>query len=235
MADYQLHAAHLYADLMNTYGDYGNLVALRYYAQQIGVDLDVSLVSIGDEFDDQQYDFVLFGGGQDYEEAIVAKDLPLKAAGIKRYIEADGPLLGVCGGFQLLGQYFLLADGTRIEGVGAMQHYTLNQPHNRFTGNVEIVNQETGQKYRGFENHQGRTFIADNQRPLGQVLKGKGNNGEDGGEGLIYKNVYGTYFHGPILTRNGNLALRLLEISLKRKYPAVDWSEKLKFVTPESF
>jgi len=235
MAEYQLHAAHLYADLMNTYGDYGNLVALRYYANQIGVDLDVELVSIGDEFDEDKFDFVLFGGGQDYEEAVVAKDLPMKAAGLKRYIEADGPLLGVCGGFQLLGEYFLLADGTRIEGISAMKHYTLNQPHNRFTGNIQIENSETGQEYKGFENHQGRTFLADNQRPLGKVLQGKGNNGEDGGEGLIYKNVYGTYFHGPILTRNGNLALRILQIALERKYPDVDWANQIAQIEAESF
>ncbi|KRN75281.1 hypothetical protein IV73_GL000443 [Weissella kandleri] len=235
MAKYQINAAHLYADLMNTYGDYGNLVALRYYAQQIGVDFNVDVVSIGDEFHDQKYDFVLFGGGQDYEEQVVAADLPTKSAAIKRYIEADGPFLGVCGGFQLLGEYFLLADGTRVEGISAMRHYTLNQPHNRFTGNIRIQSEETGQIYVGFENHQGRTFIADNERPLGNVLSGNGNNGEDHGEGLIYKNVFGTYFHGPILTRNGNLALRMLAIILKRKYPEIDWKAKLAPVEPESF
>ena len=125
-AEYVLHTAHLYGDLMNTYGDYGNIVAMRYYASQIGVDVDVELISLGDEFDDKKYDFVLFGGGQDYEEQIVAEDLKFKADAIKRYIESDGPLLGVCGGFQLLGHYFLMADGTRVEGISVMDHYTLN-------------------------------------------------------------------------------------------------------------
>ncbi|MDR3191378.1 MAG: glutamine amidotransferase [Lactobacillaceae bacterium] len=235
MSEYVIHAAHLYADLMNTYGDYGNIVALRYYANQIGVDVDVEMVSLGDEFDDTKFDFVLFGGGQDYEEEVVSHDLPNKAEAIKRYIENDGPLLGVCGGFQLLGQYFLLADGTRIEGIAAMDHYTLNQPHNRFIGNVLVKNKETKQEYRGFENHQGRTFLSDDERPLGNIVQGNGNNGEDGSEGLIYKNVYGTYFHGPIFTRNGNLALRVLEIALLRKYPDVDWGAKLAGVVAESF
>ncbi|TYC48957.1 glutamine amidotransferase [Weissella muntiaci] len=235
MADYEIKIAHLYGDLMNTYGDYGNIVALRYYAKQVGVDVAVDLVSLGDEFDENKYDFALFGGGQDYEEQIVSYDLPQKSAAIKRYIEADGPMLGVCGGFQLLGHYFLLADGSRVEGIGALDHYTLNQPDNRFTGNIRIKNAETGEVYRGFENHQGRTFLGAGERPLGNTIEGKGNNGEDGGEGLIYKNVYGTYFHGPIFTRNGNLALQVLQIILQRKYPEVDWSERLAQVTAEAF
>lgn len=235
MTEFQLNTAHLYADLMNTYGDYGNLVALRYYAKQLGVGFETTTVSIGDEFKADAYDFVLFGGGQDYEEQVVADDLPTKAAAIKQYIEADGPFLGVCGGFQLLGEYFLLADGTRVEGIAAMHHYTLNQPNSRFTGNVQIKNEETGQIYKGFENHQGRTFIADDERPLGTIIHGNGNNGEDGGEGLIYKNVFGTYFHGPVLTRNGNLALRILQIALERKYPNVDWATQIATIEPESF
>jgi CobQ-like glutamine amidotransferase family enzyme len=235
MAEYEINVGHLYGDLMNTYGDYGNIVALRYYAKQVGVDVNVELVSLGDPFNADDFDFVLFGGGQDYEEQVVARDLQDKGDEIKRYIENDGPLLGVCGGYQLLGHYFLMADGTRVEGISAMDHYTLNQQHNRFTGNITIVNEETGEEYRGFENHQGRTFLGEGERPLGAVAEGKGNNGEDGGEGLIYKNVYGTYFHGPIFTRNGNLALRVLKIALERKYPEVDWEEKLAGVVPEEF
>lgn len=233
--DYEIRIAHLYGDLMNTYGDYGNIVALRYYAKQIHVDVDVELVSLGDKFDADRYDFALFGGGQDYEEQVVADDLPTKKEDIKRFIENDGPMLGVCGGYQLLGHYFLLADGTRVEGIGALDHYTLNQPNGRFIGNVQIKSEETGQVYRGFENHQGRTFLGEGERPLGKIIEGKGNNGEDGGEGLVYKNVFGTYFHGPILTRNGNLALRMLQIILERKYPDVDWASQIAEITPESF
>ena len=235
MADYKLHTAHLYGDLMNTYGDFGNIVALRYYAHQIGVEVDEKIISLGDDFDPTTYDFVLFGGGQDYEQMIVSDDLPDKARALKQYIETDGPFLGVCGGFQLLGQYFLLADGTRVNGIGALSHYTLNQPDNRFIGNITIHDEVNDLEYRGFENHQGRTFLGDDERPLGKVIKGNGNNGEDGGEGLVYRNVYGTYFHGPILTRNGNLALHILQLALERRYPDVNWQDKIAAITPEFF
>lgn len=235
MAEYKINAAHLYGDLMNTYGDFGNIVALRYYAQKIGVAVDQYIVSLEDNFDAKDYDFVLFGGGQDYEQMIVAEDLPKKATALKAYIEDDGPFLGVCGGFQLIGQYFILADGTKVNGIGALSHYTLNQPNGRFIGNVTIEDEVNGLEYHGFENHQGRTFLGDDERPLGKIIKGKGNNGEDGGEGLVYKNAYGTYFHGPILTRNGNLALHMLQLILERKYPQVDWQQKIATIIPEFF
>lgn len=235
MADYKLQTAHLYGDLMNTYGDYGNIVALSYYANLIGVDVETQVISLEDDFDDTAYDFVLFGGGQDYEQMVVTKDLPGKSEAIKRYIENDGVFLGVCGGFQLLGDYFVLADGTRVEGIKAMMHYTLNQTDSRFIGNVVIEDPTNGDVYRGFENHQGRTFLDAEERPLGMVKQGNGNNGEDGGEGLVYKNTYGTYFHGPILTRNGNLTLRLLQTMLERRYPDVDWASQIAQLEPEFF
>ena len=134
-----------------------------------------------------------------------------------------------------MGHYFLMADGTRVEGISVMDHYTLNQQHSRFIGNVLIKDEVNGNEYRGFENHQGRTFLGEGERPLGMVLQGKGNNGEDGGEGLVYRNVYGTYFHGPIFTRNGNLALHVLQTALERKYPEVNWAEKMANIEPESF
>lgn len=235
MSEYKLNIAHLYGDLMNTYGDYGNAVSLAYYAKQLGVEMETEIISLGDKFDSKAYDFVLFGGGQDYEQQIVSEDLPTKAEEIKAYIEADGPLLGVCGGFQLLGQYFILADGTRVEGINAMGHYTLNQPDSRFIGDVIIEDPTNGDIYRGFENHQGRTFLDEKQRPLGKLKQGQGNNGEDGGEGLVYRNVYGTYFHGPIFARNGNLTLRVLEKMLNRRYPNVDWHSQIEKIEPEFY
>ncbi|CAH1853437.1 type 1 glutamine amidotransferase [Convivina intestini] len=243
MADYTLNIAHLYGDLMNTYGDYGNIIALKYYAKQIGVQINVELVSLNDDFDGHNYDFVLFGGGQDYEETIVAHDLKNKAGQIKDYIENDGPLLAVCGGFQLLGHYMEMADGSKVDGIGVMDHYTTNMTADevqtlkgqRLTGDITIKNDETGETYHGFENHQGRTFLGKGERALGQVTKGQGNNGMDQSEGVIYHNVYGSYFHGPIFTRNGNLAKRVLATALSRKYPDIDWKEKLATVPAESF
>ncbi|MCK8627875.1 type 1 glutamine amidotransferase [Fructobacillus cardui] len=243
MADYTLELAHLYGDLMNTYGDYGNIIALRYYAKQIGVDVDDRLVSLNEDFDPKAYDFVLFGGGQDYEETIVANDLKAKADGLKEYIENDGPLLAVCGGFQLLGHYMEMADGTKVDGIGVMDHYTTNMTDDqvktlkgsRLTGDIVIKNNETGEEYHGFENHQGRTFLGKGEEALGTVTTGQGNNGMDKTEGVIYHNVYGSYFHGPIFTRNGNLAKRVLATALSRKYPDINWQAKLNQVPTETF
>ncbi len=243
MADYKLTLAHLYGDLMNTYGDYGNIIALRYYAKQIGVEIDDQLVSLNDDFYPKAYDFVLFGGGQDYEETIVANDLAGKKEGLKEYIENDGPLLAVCGGFQLLGHYMEMADGSKVDGIGVMDHYTTNMTDpsvkvakgTRLTGDIVIKNNETGETYHGFENHQGRTFLGKGEKALGTVVSGRGNNGMDQSEGVIYHNVYGSYFHGPIFTRNGNLAKRVLATALERKYPDVDWQAKLEKVPAETF
>ncbi|AVK63425.1 glutamine amidotransferase [Lactobacillus sp. CBA3606] len=221
---YTLKAAHLYGDLMNTYGDIGNLLAMRYYAKAVDATIDVDLISLDDPFPADTYDFVLFGGGQDYEQTIVSKDLQTKKAALTAYIENDGPCLAICGGFQMLGHYYIGAHGEKIAGIGALDHYTLSQDNNRFIGNITIKNAETGQTYYGFENHNGTTFLGQGERPLGQVLQGNGNNGQDQSEGVIYKNTFGSYFHGPILARNEALAKRILKLTLQRKYPAADFS-----------
>lgn len=216
---YTLHAAHLYGDLMNTYGDIGNILAMRYYAKAVDADITVDLVSLDDRFDEEKYDFALFGGGQDYEQTIVSKDLQTKKDALTAYIEAGGPLLAICGGFQMLGHYYIGAHGEKIAGIGVLDHYTLSQDNNRFIGNITIENAETHQTYYGFENHNGMTFLGEGERPLGQVLQGNGNNGKDQSEGVIYKNTFGSYFHGPILARNEALAKRILKLALQRKYP----------------
>jgi CobQ-like glutamine amidotransferase family enzyme len=228
---FELNMAHLYGDLLNTYGDNGNVLMFRYIAEKLDVKVNFEIVSLGDEFDSKKYDMVFFGGGQDYEQRIVSKDFPTKREEIIQYIEQEGVLLSICGGYQLLGQYFIEANGNRVDGIGALPHYTLNQTDSRFVGDVEIVNEDTGEHYYGFENHQGRTFLGEGQKPLGKLIQGKGNNGEDGGEGMIYKNTYGSYFHGPILSRNTKLAYRLVVQALKNRYGAAiqlaSWQEIL--------
>lgn len=215
---YRLRIAHLYGDLMNTYGDNGNILMLKYVAEKLGAHVTVDIVSIQDDFQPQEYQLVFFGGGQDYEQGIIAADLPSKKEPLSHYIENDGVLLAICGGFQFLGQYYIEASGKRIEGLGILGHYTLNQTNNRFIGDIKIYNPEFNETYYGFENHQGRTFLSDDEKPLGQIIYGKGNNGEDGTEGLHYKNVFGSYFHGPILSRNANLAYRLVTTALYKTY-----------------
>ncbi|VTS28380.1 cobyric acid synthase [Streptococcus pseudoporcinus] len=220
---YDLKIAHLYGNLLNTYGDNGNVLMLKYVAEKLGAKVTVDIVSLGDYFDQTYYDMVFFGGGQDYEQSIVAKDLPAKKAAISQFIDQDKVILAICGGFQLLGQYYVQANGVRIDGIGVMGHYTLNQENNRFIGDIKIHNQDFKETYYGFENHQGRTFLAQDQKPLGQVIYGNGNNKEDKTEGVHYKNVFGSYFHGPILSRNANLAYRLVTTALMTKYgPDID-------------
>lgn len=230
MMPYTLNIAHLYGDLMNTYGDIGNILVLNYYAKQMNVTLTSEIVSLNQPFDPEKFDLAFFGGGQDYEQVIVSKDIQGKKRALTDFIEDNGPVLAICGGYQLLGQYYIGAQGERIEGINALPHYTKSQDNNRFIGDIIIKNAETNQTYHGFENHNGVTFLGEGERPLGTVVSGHGNNGQDKSEGAIYKNVFCSYFHGPILARNGELAKRLLLIALKRKYPDADLSaqEKLR-------
>lgn len=232
---YQLHLAHLYGDLLNTYGDIGNVLVLEYYAKQMDVELTSEVISLKTPFDSEKFDIAFFGGGQDYEQMIVSKDIQDKKQALTAFIEAGGPMLAICGGYQLLGKYYIGADGQRIEGIGALDHYTKSQDNNRFIGDIVIENEETGQKYHGFENHNGVTYLGEGERPLGKVLSGHGNNGQDQGEGAIYKNVYCSYFHGPILARNGQLAKRILLTALKRKYPEADLSSQEALVIKPTY
>lgn len=215
---FQLRIAHLYGDLMNTYGDNGNILMLKYVAEKMGAHVRIDIVSLGDDFRSEDYDIVFFGGGQDYEQTIVAQDLPSKKDELGKFIQQEKVVLAICGGFQLLGQYYIEASGKRIEGLGLMGHYTLNQTNNRYIGDIKIYNPEFDETYYGFENHQGRTFLSDDEKPLGQVVYGNGNNKEDNGEGVHYKNVFGSYFHGPILSRNAHLAYRLVATALHQRY-----------------
>ena len=218
MTKYTLRLAHLYGNLLNTYGDNGNILMLNYVAKQLGITLEMEVVSIHESFDPERYQLVFFGGGQDYEQMIVSKDIQDKKEPLTEYIENDGVLLAICGGYQLLGHYYIGADGEKIAGIGALDHYTLSQDNHRFIGDIVIHNDAFNETYYGFENHNGRTFLGEGERPLGTVVQGNGNNGEDQSEGVIYRNVFGSYFHGPLLARNPILAQRLLKTALVQKY-----------------
>lgn len=190
-------------------------MAFEYELKKNGIDFERKIVSIGDDFKAEDYDFVFFGGGQDYEQSIVKDDLIKKREDLVRYINNDGLLLAICGGYQLLGKYYYNAEGEKIEGLNIFDHYTLNQDSkNRFTGQIKICVEKFDETCLGFENHGGRTFLSKNQKPFGRVIEGNGNNGEDKTEGFIYKNTIGTYLHGPILARNESLCKKIIEIIL---------------------
>jgi|SRR5699024_7764115 len=223
---YSLKLAHLYGDLLNTYGDIGNILTLKYYAKQMDVQLEVDVISLNTPFKANEYDMFFFGGGQDYEQMIVSEDIQHKKQELTDFIEDGGPGLAICGGYQLLGKYYIGADGQKISGISALPHYTNSQDNNRFIGDITIKNEQSGDTYHGFENHNGVTYLGKNEKALGTVINGHGNNGEDGGEGAIYNNVFCSYFHGPILARNGELAKKMLLIALERKYPKTDLSQQ---------
>lgn len=213
----KLRICHLYGNLMNTYGDNGNLLMLQHRAKQLGYETETTLVSLEDSFNADDYDIIMFGGGQDYEQSIVSQDIQSKKDELIRFIESDGVVLGICGGFQLLGRYYINAAGQKLEGIGAIDCYTNGQFDNRLIGDVKIYNEELDETYIGYENHIGRTYLCKGVQPLGKVLTGYGNNDEDKSEGVHYKNVFCSYFHGPMLVRNPHLADRMLQLAANRQ------------------
>ena len=213
----KLRICHLYGNLMNTYGDNGNLLMLQHRAKKLGYEVETTLISLEEDFNPDDCDIVMFGGGQDYEQTVVAKDLQNKKDALIQYIEDNGVVVAICGGFQLLGRYYVNASGERLNGISAIDVCTNGQFPNRLIGDVEIVNEEFGETYLGYENHIGRTYLGKNMKPLGKVVKGYGNNEEDHVEGCHYKNVFCSYFHGPILVRNQHLADRIIETAAERQ------------------
>mgnify|MGYP000907846699 FL=1 len=202
---------------MNTYGDNGNLLMLQHRAKKLGYEVETTLISLEEDFNAEDFDIVMFGGGQDYEQTVVAKDLQNKKDALIQYIEDNGVVVAICGGFQLLGRYYVNASGERLNGISAIDVCTNGQFPSRLIGDVEIVNEEFGETYLGYENHIGRTYLGKNMKPLGKIVKGYGNNEEDHVEGCHYKNVFCSYFHGPILVRNQHLADRIIETAADRQ------------------
>lgn len=213
----ELTICHLYPDLLNVYGDVGNVLILKHRASLRGIDVNIVNSSLNDTLDKDNIDIIFFGGGQDYEQSIVSNDLnTIKKDDIKEYIEDGKVFLAICGGYQLLGKYYTAPNGEKINGLGILNIYT-EGGDTRFIGNIEIYNESFDETYVGFENHSGRTYINDHT-PLGKCIHGYGNNGQDGYEGCIYKNTFGSYFHGSFLSKNPEFADRLLLLALQNKY-----------------
>jgi len=213
-----LRLAHLYPDVMNIYGDRGNVIALRYRCAARGIDLAVTEVTIGDPFDPADFDLVLIGGGQDREQRRIADDLVARGPAMKEAIEEGMPALAVCGGFQLFGHRYVDHEGGVIPGIGVFDIETRHPgPRaDRCIGDV-ILATDAGEVV-GFENHGGRTYLGPGVKPFGMVVRGYGNNAEDGSEGARYKNAIGTYLHGSLLPKNPALADELILAALRRRY-----------------
>lgn len=210
---------HLYPDLLNLYGDRGNIQCMKKRCEWRGIGAEVREFNITDTIDFSKLDIVLLGGGSDREQMLVCEKLKTIQKDFKGYVEDNGVVIAVCGGYQLLGHYYDTDEG-RIEGLSLVNLYT-EQGSPRLISNIVIQNELFDMPIVGFENHGGRTFIGDN-KPFGKVLYGHGNNETDGHEGVIYKNVVGTYLHGPLLPKNPNVCDYLIKNALERKYGQVE-------------
>lgn len=206
---------HLYPDLLNLYGDRGNIQCMKKRCQWRGIEAQVKEFQITDTVDFSGLDIVLLGGGSDREQMLVCEKLKTIQSSIKSYVEDGGVVIAVCGGYQLLGHYYDTDEG-RIEGLSLVDLYT-EQGSPRLISNIVIENEMFEYPVVGFENHGGRTFIGDN-KPFGKVLFGHGNDGKSGAEGVLYKNVVGTYLHGPLLPKNPHVCDYLIGNALERKY-----------------
>jgi len=241
---YQLRLAHLYPEQMNIYGDRGNILALTRRCAWRGIGIELLPVGVGLDVDWEQVDIAFFGGGQDSGQALIAEDFVLRhGPRLRAAIEGGLVLLAICGGYQLLGHTYVTHTGEQLPGVGAFDAHSVGGDV-RLIGNIvveanlfETMNDERRTmnegnsssfithrsslvRLVGFENHSGRTYLGAGLRPLGRVLVGHGNNGEDGTEGAIYRNMFGCYMHGSLLPKNPQLADYLIGLALARRYGA---------------
>lgn len=223
----EIKICHLYPDILNLYGDQGNITCMKKRLEWRGIDASVTEVSIGQQADLREFDLFFIGGGQDFEQGILLDDLAKgKAADIKAAINDGKTFLVICGGYQMLGNYYKTWDGQMCEFIGAIDYYTVGDKQ-RMIGNFmyECGPESGGSTVVGFENHSGKTYLGDGIKPLGKILAGYGNNGEDKTEGVRYNNVFGTYSHGPVLPKNPQLADHILKTALESKYPSFEFPD----------
>lgn len=230
----KLTVGYFYKDLLNLYGDNGNIEILMYRCKKRDIDFEIVEIGAETRVDPsllKKLNIVFMGGGPDSAQKVLYEDLTAnKASFLRDYIENEGIGLYICGAYQLLGKYYKAADGTILKGLGILNLYTrhFGDQKNRCIGNtVAKLNTKISKDpyfksvcgrfsdlITGFENHGGRTYLGKKLEPLGFIEKGNGNNSEDGAEGVLYKNSIGTYFHGPFLARNPHIADYIIAKSL---------------------
>jgi CobQ-like glutamine amidotransferase family enzyme len=221
-----LRVAHLYPRLMNIYGDRGNIMCLRHRTEARGMTFDLTELEIGDRLDAATFDLIFAGGAQDREQRLVTEDLlATKSEALREAAERDVAILAVCGAYQLFGRYYRESSGEELPGAGLFDLHTEHpgESAKRCIGNITIERAtEAGvMTIVGFENHGGRTHLGAGVQPLGRVVRGYGNNGEDREEGAVYRNSIGTYTHGSLLPKNPALADDIISRALYRRHGAV--------------
>lgn len=221
--DKELKICHLYPDVLNLYGDRGNITCIRQRLQSRGIRCSVTEVPIGASANFADFDLFFIGGGQDFEQEVLLEDLNRgKKAEVISAVKDGKTFLCICGGFQMLGNYYQTHEGHKCDFIGAVDYYTIGSD-TRMIGNYAFQCGEAsgGSTVVGFENHSGHTYLGSGIEPLGTVLKGYGNNGSDTTEGVRYNNVFGTYSHGPLLPKNPQLCDHILTTALQTRYPGL--------------
>jgi CobQ-like glutamine amidotransferase family enzyme len=213
----ELKIVHLYPDLLRTYGDRGNVLAFKRRLEWRGLAARILSVTRGDRFPDDP-DIVFIGGGSDRVQRALTGEIDQRRSEIGRAADAGAVVLGVCGGFQLLGHSYIDSTGGILMGMGLLDVTTVVETP-RLVGRVAIDARLGGARMRiaGFENHGGRTSLGTGAVPFGKVVKGHGNNGIDGSEGAAQGSIFGTYLHGPLLPSNPDLCDALLGVAFSRK------------------
>ena len=218
----------MYHDLMDLYGDKGNIETLRYRASKRGINVIVDTCTLQEERNIEDYDIFFLGGGADKEQTLVYKDLLERKKSILKAKESGTAFLLICGGYQLFGQYYLDQDGQKIDGLGIYDYYTESSDRDhRCIGNIVVEANIYDKKVTvvGFENHGGQTKAVSN--PFGKVLVGHGNTFDSGFEGYMDTQTIATYMHGPLLPKNPDIADEVILRGLKRRY-TLDYLEPLQ-------
>ena len=230
MSGKTLRICALYPSRMNIYADRGNMLLLQRRCEARGFGFELTAAEDGDGIDPAKHDLFYIGGGQDDDQRQIAGDMRATKQAALTAAALDGKvILAVCGGYQLLGEFYEL-DGEKIPGLEIVDLRTVREEGPRLIGNVMIEIDAGGEKRElaGFENHGGRTYLGDSAEPLGRVLSGFGNNGKDSEEGVREKNVFGTYLHGPLLPKNAWFADHLTELALGLDEPLEPLDDQLE-------
>ena len=232
MADPTLRVCALYPDLMNIYADRGNLLLLERRCRWRAIGFEVVAAGLGEGIDPYAHDLFYIGGAQDRDQALCAQDMvDTKRDALHAAADGGRVILAVCGGYQLLGHHYQLGD-ERIPGVGLVDLHTVREDGPRLIGNVAIEVRLPGvsgaRVLAGFENHGGRTHLGAGAQPLGRVLKGHGNTGSSGFEGVLRGHVIGTYLHGPLLPKNAWFADWLIATALGLEEPLAQLEDELE-------
>ena len=220
----ELNICHLYPDILNLYGDRGNIITMKRRLEGRGIKVNIDECSIGQPLNADKYDIFFIGGGQDFEQEVLLRDLSSgKAQDIRTAVEEEKTFLAICGGYQMLGEYYKTWDGVQLDFIGAIGVHTIGAKE-RMIGNYMFrTTPESGDTVVvGFENHSGKTYLSEQVAPLGMILSGNGNNGEDKTEGARYKNVFGTYSHGSLLPKNPVLCDFILQTALNHRYDGAE-------------